>query len=244
MVDPAQTGGATKPATPRRGPSSWTLRATLILTMAVLGAAAVLHLVRYVLLIVNRDTLLHPVVAGAATWLSVLASVAAMFAVVGCAYVLTGWLVARREAAFGHRGQRDPRPLWALRAGCLVPPVNLAWAPVYVIELAFAEDRYGRVRRLIWTWWGLFAASTAVSVFASATSFTSDPQGIADNTVRFIVAYLLALAAVVVVTQLVSAFERVPVERPAHRWLAVTQDPESRAETPAAVEPDGEEPAA
>ena len=34
-----------------------------------------------------------------------------------------------------------------------------------------------------------------VSVFSIATSFTTDAQGIADNTVTTIVAYLLALAA-------------------------------------------------
>ncbi len=40
--------------------------------------------------------------------------------------VLTNWLIARRAAAFEHtEGSRIHRPLWALRAGCLVPFVNL-----------------------------------------------------------------------------------------------------------------------
>ena len=64
-------------------------------------------------------------------------------------------------------------------------------------------------------------ASTAVSVFSIATSFTQDAQGIADNTVTTIVAYLLALAALLLVDEGVLGFERRPVERPAKRWVIV-----------------------
>ncbi|HUO40366.1 MAG TPA: DUF4328 domain-containing protein, partial [Mycobacterium sp.] len=167
LIDPAMTTSETQVAAPRRGPSPWSLRATLTTTIAILGVAALLHLIRYVLLIINRTTLLNPILAFAATWLAVLASVAAMFSIAGCAVMLTSWLIARRAAAFEHRHQPDPRPVWALRAGCLVPFVNLAWAPVFIIELAAAEGRLERLRSRILIWWGLFAASTAVSVFAT-----------------------------------------------------------------------------
>ena len=75
-----QTGAATQPA--RRSPWCAT---TLIATMAVLGVAALVHVVRYALLIVNRTVLLNPWVAGAATWLGVAVSVIAMFMVVASA---------------------------------------------------------------------------------------------------------------------------------------------------------------
>ena len=45
----------------------WALSATLITTIAVLLVAALLHIARYVLLIVNRTVLLNSVVAGLAT---------------------------------------------------------------------------------------------------------------------------------------------------------------------------------
>ena len=64
-------------AAPRRGPSLAGVRATLIATMVVLGVAALVHVVRYGLLIVNRSVLLNKVVAFAATWLGVLVSVVA-----------------------------------------------------------------------------------------------------------------------------------------------------------------------
>ena len=70
-----------------------------------------------------------------------------------------------------------------------------------------------RLRRPIIVWWVLWVLSTAVSVFAIATSFTTDAQGIADNTVATIVAYLIALAALVLVGRVLLGFERRPVDQ-------------------------------
>jgi Domain of unknown function (DUF4328) len=237
-------------APPRVGPSIAAVRATLIATMVVLGVAALVHLVRYVLLIVNRTVLLNPWVAGVATWLGVALSVIAMFLVVASAVVLTNWLIARRAAAFAYRGHPEPRSLWALRAGCLVPLVNLAWAPVYVLELAAVEDRSTWLRRPIVVWWLVWLTSTAVSVLSIATSFTQDAQGIADNTVTTIVAYLLALAALLLAMKVFGGFERQPVERPAKRWVIVAERPAAPAdkqaepEAAASVESEGQNPAA
>jgi hypothetical protein len=117
------------------------------------------------------------------------------------------------------------------------------WAPVFVIELVAAEELLSRLRRPIVLWWVLWVASTAVSVFATATSFTQQAQGIADNTVSFIFAYFLAAATVVAAAQVVLAFDRKPVERPAHRWLIVPQA-ESVRESGETVESRRQEPAA
>lgn len=228
----------------RRGPSLRALRATLTTTVVVLGVAAVLHLARYALLIFNRDVLLNSIVAGLATWLAVVASVAAMFTVVGTAFALTEWLIGRRTAAFAHLGLPEPRPLWALRAGCLVPLSNWVWAPTFLVELATVEGRYRQTRPLIWAWALLFVFSTLVSGFATATSFPSDTQGIANNTVSFVVAYLVAMAATVAAARLVFAFERTPVARPAHRWVVVPDEKQSRPQSDGALEQDGQEPAA
>ena len=234
-------------AEPRRGPSITALRTTLVATIAVLGIAALVHVVRYVLLIINRSVLLNPAVAWLATWLGVLASVAALFLVFASMVLLTNWLIARRAAAFKHVGRQEHRPLWALRAGCLVPFVNLAWAPVYVLELASAEDCLARVRRPIVVWWVVWVLSTAVSVFSIATSLTTDAQGIADNTVTTIVAYLIAMAAMTLVVRVLLGFERSPVERPAKRWVIVADESgeapvESDSGVP--VESEGQNPAA
>jgi hypothetical protein len=239
----------------RTGPSLTGVRTTLIATMVVFGVAALVHLLRYALLIVNRSILLNKVVAFTATWLGVLVSVVAVFMIVATAVVLTNWLIARRAAAFAHHRRPDPRPVWALRAGCLVPLVNLFWAPVFVIELADVEERLKWLGRPITVWWVVWILSTAVSGFSIATSFTQDPQGIADNTVTTIVAYLMALAALLLVMKVFFGFERQPVERPAKRWVIVREDqkddartaeeqPESEPERAAPVESGGQNPAA
>ncbi|MGP4056324.1 DUF4328 domain-containing protein [Mycobacterium sp. 4D054] len=210
---------------PRTGPSATAVRMTLVMAAAALGAAAFVHLVRYVLLIINRSVLLHPWIAGAATWGGVAVSVVAAFMTVAGIVVLMNWLIARRAAAFGHLGQPEPRSRWMLRLGCLIPFVNLLWAPVFVTELAGAEERQRRLQRPILLWWLLWVASTAVSVFAFATSFTADPQGIADNTVATVVAYLVAAAAVLAALRVFLGFERQPVERPSRRWVMVEAMP-------------------
>ena len=46
------------------------MRRTLIATIAALGLAALVHVVRYILLIINRTVLLNPVVAWAANYFS------------------------------------------------------------------------------------------------------------------------------------------------------------------------------
>ena len=239
-------------APPRTGgPSIAMVRNTLIATMAALGVAALLHVIRYGMLIVNRTVLLNPWVAGAATWLGLVSSVIALFMVLAAAIVLTNWLIARRAAAFEHRGHADPRSVWSLRVGCLVPLANLAWAPVFVLELAGVEERLNMLRRPIVVWWLLWVASTAVSIFSITTSFVQNAQGIANNTVTTAVAYLVALATLLVVMQVFLGFERQPVDRPSRRWVMVAdvqaaadRTPEPEQETGAAVESEGQNPAA
>ncbi|CAN5403064.1 DUF4328 domain-containing protein [soil metagenome] len=231
------------------GPSATFVRLTLYVTVGAMLAAAAVHAIRYLLLVINRTTLLPPIVAWSAVWLGVLLSVMVLFAVIGCAVVITGWLIRRRAAVFAHRGQTDPRSARALWAGCLIPVLNLVWAPVFVIETAIAEETYPRLRKPILVWSVLWVLSTGVSVFAIATSFTTDAQGIADNTVTVTFAYLLGAATVVALARVYFGFERKPVERPAHRWVMVAVDSEGsdlrrKNESATAVEPSGQEPAA
>lgn len=225
------------------------VRTVAVLTMALLAVAALVQIASYALLLVNRTTLLNPWVAGIATWVSVAVGVLAAFAVVGCAVVLTNWLIARREAAFAARGDNDHRSPRQLLAGCLVPVVNLFWAPVYVIELAKIEGRMSRLSHGIVAWWGAWILATIVCGYSIATSFTTDAQGIADNTVTTGIAYLFGLAALLLAAHVYFGFERTPVDRPVKRWVMVPTDTtEAPRDTPgesdAPVESERREPAA
>lgn len=223
-------GPAAPHAEARSGPSVAMVRGTVQLAVVALGFAALVHIVRYALLLINRSTLLNPWVAGIATWLGVAASVVALFAVVATIVVLTNWMIGRRALAFARRDVADPRPAWEMRVGCLVPVVNLFWAPVYLIELADAEGRLSRLRATIVTWWCVWIFSTVLSAFSIATSFTSDAQGIADNTVTTIVAYLAGTAAVLMARRVFLGFESVPADRHVTRWVIVADETSARQE--------------
>jgi hypothetical protein len=202
------------------------------------------YVLRYGLLLINRNTLLNSWVAGAADWLGVVASVAAIIALIACVVVLIRWLIARRAAAFSHYALPEHRSVRALWAGCLAPFANLLWAPVYVIELATIENHYARLQRPIVLWWIAWGFSYLVSIFAFATSFATDSQGIANNTVMMVLAYLFAAAAVAAGARVFEGFERKPVHRPAHRWVVVNPDRPATPASAAPVELDGQEPAA
>lgn len=214
------------------GPSMRTVRRTVVTTMALLGAAAVIHLVNYALMLLNRSILLNPIVAAVATWAGVTVSVLALFAVIIALVILTNWLIARRAAAYLRYGETDPRSAFEIRCGCLIPLVNLLWAPVYVLDLARVEGRLSRLRGPIVIWWCAWVLSTVVSISSIATFRAQDPQGIANNTVTTIIAYLMALAALVLTVKVYDGFERVPRDRPATRWIIVPDDsPRERAES-------------
>jgi hypothetical protein len=200
--------------------------------------------VRYVLLVINRNTLLNSWVAISADWLCVLASVAAGAAVIASGVLLIRWMIARRAAVFAHYGLPEQRSVRALWAGCVLPLANLLWAPVYVIELALLEDHYARLRRPILQWWIAWVCSYAVSIFAIATSFVTDAQGIANNTVLMVFAYLFAAATVAAMARVFEGFQRKPVARPAHRWVAVADDQPAAPVSADPVELEGQEPAA
>jgi hypothetical protein len=122
LQDRFERDGGKPGSTARQAPPASRVHAAFFATILALGIAALVHLVRYLLLIVNRNVLLNWLVADAAALLSVLASLGAIAAVIAYTVVLTQWLIARRAAAFAHRGRSETRTPWALRAGCLLPP--------------------------------------------------------------------------------------------------------------------------
>src|SRR6201994_1431802 len=126
------------------------VRSAFFVAAVALGAAALVHLLRYLLLVINRNTLLNWIVADAAALLSVLASLAAVAAVGTCAVLLTRWMIARRAAAFEHAGRVESRSRRALWAGTLVPP---AAAIALAVTFAVVAVTTGHAAS-----WGLMAA--------------------------------------------------------------------------------------
>lgn len=243
-----------------RRASATAVRATLLAATAIFALAALVHIGRYLLLLINRTILLSPWIATPALWIGVLVSLAAIAAVFVTAVVLTSWLIDRRATVFAYynpalRDRPDPRPEWSLWAGCLIPVVNLVWAPVFVIELAHAEQSQARQRGPILVWWIAWVVSTAVSGWAIWTSSASEPQAVADNTVTVIIAYAAGMASLLLLWRVFEGFVRMPAGRSLHRWVIVPEDrraevsPEEglaieSGQSPSAVESERREPAA
>ncbi|WP_144209821.1 DUF4328 domain-containing protein [Mycobacterium tilburgii] len=243
-IEQAPTPGV---APPRVSPLAATVRLWLFISVLVLCGTALVYVLRYILLVINRKTLLNSIVATFADYLGDLASVAAAGVWILSGVLLIQWLIARRAVVFSHYGMPDQRSTWSLWAGCLVPVVNLLWAPVYVIELAALEDHHNRLRRPILEWWVAWIVSYAVSVWAIITSFESDAQGIANNTVMMVFGYLFAAATLAAAARIFEGCERKPVARPAHRWVVVASDRCDGADGAGSnvpVEKKGQEPAA
>ncbi len=214
--------------------SATAVRATLLAASAVFAMAALAHILRYLMLLINRTRLLPPLVANGTLLMGVLVSLAAMVAVIVTAAVMTSWLIGRRAAVFRFHGHDDPRSEWELWAGCLIPVVNLVWAPVFLIELARAEQSQARLRGPIVVWWIAWIFSTLISAWAIWTSSATDPQAIADNTVTVIIAYLAGLAVLLLLWRVFDGFVRKQVDRPLHRWVIVGED-----QRPASAADDG-----
>ncbi|WP_406813596.1 DUF4328 domain-containing protein [Mycobacterium sp. M23085] len=243
LADRVEQAPAAAEAPTQPGPSAEIVRTASFISVLVLSIAALVYVVRYVLLVINRNTLLNSWVAVGADWLGVLASVGAGAAVIASGVLLIRWMIARRAAVYGHHGLPEQRSTRALWAGCVVPLANLLWAPVYVIELALLEEHYARLRRTILQWWGAWVCSYVVSIAAIVTSFATDAQGIANNTVLMIFGYLFAATTLAAATRVFEGFQRKPVARPAHRWVAVPDDRPAPASA-GPVELKGQEPAA
>ncbi|MUL66286.1 hypothetical protein BOO86_17575 [Mycobacterium sp. CBMA 234] len=235
----------------RRGPSTTMVQGLVAITMIALGAAALMHVVRYILLLINRTVLLNRWIALAGSWLGVVASVVALFTVLAVAIVLTNWLIARRSAVYHRAGTTEPRRTWVLWVGCLVPVVNVLLAPVFVTEMATAENRLSTLRRPINIWWAIWFVSGLVAAGSMVGMFATSPQGIADSTEVTVIAYLMGMLALAAVMRVYQEFERTQADAPPQRWVVMPTDDadgatagESDAESAVPVEPAAEEPAA
>ena len=206
---------------------------------AIFAVAAVAHMLRYVLLLVNRTMLLPPWVAVPGVLMGVLASLAAGVTVVIVTVVMTSWLIGSRAAAYGEYGRDDPRPAWMLWAGCLIPLISLFWAPVFLIELAHVQGAEDRQRKTITAWWVAWAFSTLTAVWAIWTRWATEPQAVADNTVTMVVAYLAGTGTLLLLWRMFDGFVGKQVQRPQHRWVVVAEHT-ADSENPVGESPAGQ----
>jgi hypothetical protein len=124
----------------------------LIATTLLFALAAAAEFGRYLILMQNRTRLIQPVLVYLSDWsVWFFSGLALVFALL-CAIGLVGWLTDIRRDAYARSGRRDPRGLWMLLCGCVIPLVNLVWPGAFLTELARERDD-PRLLQAVRIWW-------------------------------------------------------------------------------------------
>ncbi|WP_298445934.1 DUF4328 domain-containing protein [Gordonia sp. (in: high G+C Gram-positive bacteria)] len=162
------------------------LRRWLTFLWPFLVAAAVMQLLRYVTLMVNRS---RPIPAwwdlGTLALVMLCGWVAAAGVVVGL-YYFTRWMIQVRADSYALAGRSDPRPAWAVLLMTALIFVNVVGAPFALVEAARAAGgpgvaRVERAVRRVAVAWGLVNLIGAIALaYRIACLFTDSVQTGAD----------------------------------------------------------------
>ncbi|MFT3901430.1 MAG: DUF4328 domain-containing protein [Gordonia sp. (in: high G+C Gram-positive bacteria)] len=136
----------------------------------VLAASAVMHLLRYLLIMVNRDHLIPGWLDIISYLTVVLAGLAAVGAMVYGLYSFGRWLIATRALAYRHAHRLEPRPTWLLWLCAVLPGLNILSAPFLIREAALVDDRVLTTRnraefRKIWVAWALVNLVALIAIW-------------------------------------------------------------------------------
>ncbi|MEE3852288.1 DUF4328 domain-containing protein [Gordonia sp. LSe1-13] len=219
----------TEAALSRRDTLTAALSRALHVLAAALGLAAVAHLGRYILLVVNRST---PVPA----WTDLITSALVLFGgllSVGCfvyaTVVFARWVVALRADAYRRDERRDPRRRWQILLMAGVPLLNVWGAAVLLHEAAnmrtdLDRDRTRRRLSRIWVGWVLV---NVVAVAAVVTRLVAMSSGSIQTGADALLAVVVSAACSGVFAwwlpdRLDATFgERREDPVPSRRWVAV-----------------------
>ncbi len=179
----------------------------------------------YGLLVVNRSAPLNATLVAwsyAITWGLGVVSIAM---VIACTAAFVAWLRRQRQLAYADIDRVDPRPLWHLAVGCLIPVLNLVAPAVFIHELAtcghqLPADRLVRTLRLWWAGWVvlyLFAALTLTIRF-TAESIQWGANAVLLTVICDVAGALFALVTGRLLHRMFDPAARV---EPTTRWLAV-----------------------
>ncbi|QUQ69895.1 DUF4328 domain-containing protein [Kutzneria sp. CA-103260] len=213
------------------------LVATLWVTTAALGVAAVGEGWRYVLLILSRGGALSRSVVAFSDALVVTAGVVSGLAAVASLVLAVLWVLRARDVAATVTGQRPSRPLRDVLIGLLVPGLNLAVAGSILAELEHAAARKSvterpRPSRLLRLWWiswvvgeVLFAVVWLLMLFG--TSVQALANGVELHLVADLVAAFVAATGALFVTRITLLLEPVDLATVSRlRVLKVVDAPE------------------
>lgn len=145
---------------------------TQVLTIAagVFGFTALVHLLRYIVVSVNRSVVVPSWIDRGSTWLVVFGGVCAGVAALVGVIALARWILVVRADAYLEIGRLDPRPWWQTWPAVVLPVVNLvgpAWLIYEAKDLDADTETSGRTRRRmtrIWVGWLVVNLGAAVAI--------------------------------------------------------------------------------
>lgn len=200
---------------------------------SALAASALVHLVRYLLLVVNRDRPLPEFLIVASDWLTIFVGVVAFLGFVLASLAFMRWVLELRADTYAAAGLVDPRrPGWvAALAG--LPLVNLIGAPLVVQEVAVHRvgqdpaldaDLVGRRLRKLWVAWVVVNVAAGAAIIARLVAWRSDSLQTGANAMVMVIVSAAVSAAFAFwmarrVRTLFDAAAAAPV--PTSRWVAV-----------------------
>ncbi|HWC79893.1 MAG TPA: DUF4328 domain-containing protein [Pseudonocardiaceae bacterium] len=171
------------------GPALWAVAVAA-------GLAGLGELLRYVLMVIGRDTALPGALVTASDALVTAGSVAGLLAWLVAGVLTVRWLLITRTVAADHAGVRPGRPDWLVLLGVLLPGLNLFLAAPILAELehtARAETGPVRASRELLAWWVLWAANEIVAVVTVLWRLRSGVQAQADGVLWHLATDLLAV---------------------------------------------------
>ncbi|MGB3707800.1 DUF4328 domain-containing protein [Gordonia sp. (in: high G+C Gram-positive bacteria)] len=193
------------PQSPTTEPKAALTRA-FALTTYMLGGAAVAHLIRYIVAVVNRSTPIP-------MWLDLLTGAAVLVfgvcAVVGmlfALYAFVRWLLAERAQTFATANRLDPRSTRGQVLLSAIPLVNVVGAPLLLTEAAMCDGESAgagetlksveRIKRIALAWavvnfLALLALAYRIgSLFSDSVQVSAD--GLAITTLSLAVSAVFA----------------------------------------------------
>ncbi|MGW4481975.1 DUF4328 domain-containing protein [Rhodococcus triatomae] len=188
-------------------------------TIVLFGLAAVAELLRYGLLLHNRNALVSPTVLAVSDALVFTMGVLAPLVAFAAASASVAWLLGARRAAWHRVGREDPRSAAAVAFGCLVPVVNLVWPGVFLGELATADHRIASLVRVWWVTWAVSGVMLIVSlVWRSQDSLQARANGVLFAVLTNLVAAAVA-ALTLMLTRRVDGLDLGGRPRSHTRWV-------------------------
>ncbi|MBD0862991.1 DUF4328 domain-containing protein [Gordonia sp. zg691] len=212
-------------------------RARLVFALVVAGAAlaasAVVHLLRYILLVVNRDTPLPEFLIAASDWSTIFVGIVAFLGFVMATLAFMRWVLELRADTYSAAQLLDPRrPTWvAALAG--LPLINLVGAPLVLQEVAVLRvgqdpslDARVVARRLrkLWVAWLVVNVAALLAIVARFIAWRSESLQTGANALAMVIISAAVSAAFALwmsrrVATVFDAAAAAPV--PTRRWVAV-----------------------